>query len=76
MAEQLRRNMVTDVAHELRTPVSNIRGQVEAIKDNDWCLVSVIDHGIGINPEDQKMIFEPFFQLEAAGEKEVAQVKF
>jgi signal transduction histidine kinase len=33
MAEQLRRNMVTDVAHELRTPVSNIRGQVEAIKD-------------------------------------------
>ena len=32
-AELLRRNMVTDVAHELRTPISNIRGQLEAIGD-------------------------------------------
>ena len=32
-AEQLRRNMVADVAHELRTPLSNIRGYLEAIHD-------------------------------------------
>jgi signal transduction histidine kinase len=31
--EKLRRNMVTDSAHELRTPVSNIRGYLEAIRD-------------------------------------------
>ena len=31
--EQLRRNMVTDVAHELRTPLSNIRGYLEAVRD-------------------------------------------
>jgi len=31
--EQLRRNMVTDVAHELRTPLSNIRGYLEALRD-------------------------------------------
>jgi signal transduction histidine kinase len=31
--EQLRRNMVTDVAHELRTPLSNIQGYLEAIRD-------------------------------------------
>jgi signal transduction histidine kinase len=31
--EQLRRNMVADVAHELRTPVSNLRGYLEAISD-------------------------------------------
>lgn len=31
--EQLRRNMVTDVAHELRTPISNIRGYLEAMRD-------------------------------------------
>jgi DNA-binding response OmpR family regulator/signal transduction histidine kinase len=31
--ERLRRNMVTDVAHELRTPLSNIRGYLEAIQD-------------------------------------------
>jgi signal transduction histidine kinase len=32
-SETLRRHIVTDVAHELRTPVSNIRGQLEAIQD-------------------------------------------
>ena len=32
-AEQLRRNMVADAAHELRTPLSNIRGYLEAIRD-------------------------------------------
>jgi signal transduction histidine kinase len=32
-AEHLRRNMVADVAHELRTPLSNIQGYLEAIRD-------------------------------------------
>ncbi len=32
-AGQLRRNMVADVAHELRTPLSNIQGYLEAIRD-------------------------------------------
>ncbi|MFC1940907.1 sensor histidine kinase [Chloroflexota bacterium] len=31
--EKLRRNMVADVAHEIRTPLSNIRGYLEAIRD-------------------------------------------
>ncbi|MGA9350802.1 MAG: ATP-binding protein [Anaerolineae bacterium] len=31
--EQLRRNLVADVAHELRTPLSNILGHLEAIHD-------------------------------------------
>jgi signal transduction histidine kinase len=31
--EQFRRNLVTDTAHELRTPLSNIRGYLEAISD-------------------------------------------
>ena len=30
---QLRRNMVADVAHELRTPLSNLNGYLEAIRD-------------------------------------------
>ena len=33
MAEEIRRSLVADVAHELRTPLSNIRGYVEAIRD-------------------------------------------
>jgi signal transduction histidine kinase len=32
-AEQLQRNMVADIAHELRTPLSNIRGYLEAVND-------------------------------------------
>jgi signal transduction histidine kinase len=32
-AEQLRQNMVADVAHELRTPLSNLSGYLEAIRD-------------------------------------------
>ena len=31
--ERLRRNMVADVAHELRTPLSNVRGYLEAIRE-------------------------------------------
>lgn len=31
--EQLRKHMVTDVAHELRTPLSNLRGYLEAMRD-------------------------------------------
>ena len=31
--ERQRRNLVADVAHELRTPVSNIQGYLEAVKD-------------------------------------------
>ena len=32
-AERRRRELVADVAHELRTPISNIQGYLEAIKD-------------------------------------------
>lgn len=32
-AEKLRRDLVADVAHELRTPLSNIQGYLEAIRD-------------------------------------------
>ena len=32
-AEKRRRNPVADVAHELRTPLSNIQGYLEAVKD-------------------------------------------
>ncbi len=31
--ERLRRDLVADVAHELRTPLSNVRGYLEAIRD-------------------------------------------
>jgi two-component system, OmpR family, sensor histidine kinase BaeS len=33
LAEERRRNLIADVAHELRTPVSDIRSYLEAIHD-------------------------------------------
>lgn len=32
-AEKLRRNLIADTAHELRTPLSNLKGYLEAIRD-------------------------------------------
>ncbi len=32
-SEQLRRNLISDVAHDLRTPLTNIRGYLEALED-------------------------------------------
>jgi two-component system sensor histidine kinase BaeS len=32
-AEKLRQNMVADIAHELRTPLANVRGYLEALRD-------------------------------------------
>ena len=38
--------------------------KIEAVREGEWCRVSVIDNGIGINKEEQERIFEPFHQLD------------
>ncbi len=40
------------------------RLKVEAVREDSWCRVSVIDNGIGIKKEDQERIFASFCQLE------------
>ena len=38
--------------------------KIEAIRNDNWVQVSVIDTGIGIKNEDREKIFEEFFQLD------------
>lgn len=46
-ADRVQRQMIGDIAHELRTPLSNIRGYVEAIRDRvvqpDETTITIID---------------------------------
>ena len=39
--------------------------RIEAVRDDNWCQVRVIDTGIGIKKENQERIFEPFCQLDS-----------
>jgi len=38
--------------------------KIEAVREGEWCRVSVIDNGIGIKKEELEQIFEPFRQLD------------
>jgi signal transduction histidine kinase len=73
-SERQRRNMVADVAHELRTPLSNIQGYVEAVRDGvlpaDAATIDTI-HRQGLNlahlVEDLRVLAEaesPDFRLD------------
>ncbi len=37
--------------------------RVEAVRDDGWCQISVIDSGIGIRKEDRQRIFDEFCQV-------------
>ncbi|MDP2280037.1 MAG: ATP-binding protein, partial [Nitrospirota bacterium] len=50
---------------ELRTPNSELPTPDSELGDLDFIEISVSDTGIGISSEDQKMLFQPFQQLES-----------
>ena len=72
--EELRRNLVTDVAHELRTPVTNLKAHLEAIEDGlmtptPATLASLreeIDHLAGLIDELQDLALADAGALELA----------
>lgn len=39
--------------------------QIEVVREDGWCRVSVIDNGIGIKKENKGKIFEPFYQVDS-----------
>jgi signal transduction histidine kinase len=72
-AEHLRRNMVTDVAHELRGPVSNIRGQLEAIEDG---LAKPDEKAIGSIHEEIMLLSRLIDDLQELSLMEAGRFKF
>jgi signal transduction histidine kinase len=58
---QVLRNLVHN-AIKFSPPDSSIEIKAETKKDH--ILFSVSDHGVGITPEDQIRVFEPFYQVE------------
>ncbi|RKH15563.1 response regulator [Corallococcus sp. CA047B] len=41
---------------------------VETTQENDDAVVTIVDSGVGIRPEDLERLFQPFFSTRAAGE--------
>ncbi|MFC2014884.1 sensor histidine kinase [Chloroflexota bacterium] len=53
---------LVDNASKFSPDMSKLK--VKAVREADWCRVSVIDDGIGIKKEDQEKVFEPFSRLD------------
>lgn len=71
-AEELRRNMTVDIAHELRTPLSNIRGYLEAFRDG---VVPVDDAAIRSLHEEATLLSRLVDDLQELSQAEAGELK-
>ena len=71
-SEQLRRNMIADIAHELRTPLSNLKGYVEAIRDG---LVKPAPDAIRSLDEEAMMLSQLVNDLQELSLAEAGELK-
>ncbi|MHC1740779.1 MAG: sensor histidine kinase [Anaerolineaceae bacterium] len=60
-------NNLLDNAIKFSAPNSTV--ELSASFDEKWLKIMVADHGIGIAPEDQKKIFDRFFQVDRSRSK-------
>jgi signal transduction histidine kinase len=60
---QLRQIMLNLLSNAIKFTLPGGKIAVKAVKKDNWCQVSVIDRGIGIQKEDQERIFEAFTRM-------------
>jgi signal transduction histidine kinase len=72
--ERLRRNMVADIAHELRTPLSNLRGYLEAIGDGLVKLDDTTVHSLGEEASSLSRLVDDLQELSLADAGELKLV--
>ena len=65
---RLRQIMLNLLSNAVKFTLPGGKIAVKAVKKDNWCQVSVIDSGIGIQKGDQERIFEAFNQLDTPPE--------
>ncbi len=63
---KLRQVLLNLVDNSSKSTPDEGRLKIKAVREGDWCQVSVTDNGIGIKKEDLDRIFEPFCRLDDA----------
>jgi signal transduction histidine kinase len=64
--ERLRRNMTADIAHELRTPLSNLRGYLEAASDGLVKMDDAAVHSLGEEASSLSRLVDDLQELSLA----------
>lgn len=60
-------NILDNAYQSLQEKGGKIEIQIDYLKKDNFLIISVNDNGVGIDPEDQKKIFEPFFTRKSRG---------
>ena len=55
--------IITTKNQYIDTPIGNYH----AVEEGDFCVLTILDTGIGISPEDLEKIFEPFYTKKVMG---------
>lgn len=72
-ADRLKQLMLNLVSNAIKFTPDGGTITINLRKDNEYAIIEVIDTGIGIDEEDQKRVFDRFFQAEASRARDVVK---